>query len=509
MKFARIFASAFVRKVAYTCAAFVIAALLSLCGVSKAHAQSYTTPQAAMAACKTGEANAIAANPNHRRKGSGCIVYPATATPSKFQCYYSSRFGSSDPWMEDYGSCGTYHFPVCVAPQVFNPATNTCGLSCSARPSETTPRLPLSGSQQCINGCMVTYMLNGDDETSTRTPSGATCTNTKDNCPVGTFYNVMMNVCQPVVPTCQEGESVKNGVCEKDHVCPDGMVAVQGNTPGSVAVGELFCKMANDTCPHGFVAGPVGECVKKPNTCQIMEALGKDGTCKPDKDGDGVADDEDADDTNDTDKESFSGGDTCDAPPACAGGSPIMCGQARIQWRIDCNTRSKTNISGGSCDVVPLCQGDCKAMEYSQLLMQWRTACAVEKLAKAGNSGTDPGGETGTPGTADYEIQDATETAAGADGDRGTDGDGPDGIFTDESKNNDGAGGAPGSTGELDDEGFGYSRGCPVIPPVNVFGTSVQFNIQPLCDWVSLGGMLVLLFSALLSLRIMSSSTQV
>ena len=488
MKAGRIFASAFVRKVAYTCAAFVIAACLSLCGVSKAQAATHISQGVAFAACN-------AAIQQFKAENNSSVAYYCKLLMPDFAPLYQISNPESNSSAGLGGVDNDHHFPL--------------NATCEGQASQTTPRLPLSGSLQCINGCMVRYMLNGDDETSTRSPTGDVCSNTKDNCPVGTFFNVLMNVCQPVVPTCKEGETPKGGVCEKDAVCPNGTVAVQGNTPGAIAVGELFCKAAMDECTHGFVMGPVGECVKKPNICQIKEALGNDGTCKPDKNEDGIADEEDEDETNDTDKESFSGGDSCDAPPQCSGGSPIMCGQARIQWRIDCNTRSKTNVSGGSCDVVPLCTGDCKAMEYSKLLMQWRTACAVEKLANKSDSGTDPGGETGTPGAADYEIQDATETAAGEDGDRGTDGDGPDGIFTDESKNNDGAGGAPGSTGELDDEGFGYSRGCPVIPPVNVFGTAVQFNIQPICDWVSLGGMLVLLFSALLSLRIMSSSTQV
>lgn len=66
----------------------------------------------------------------------------------------------------------------------------------------------------------------------------------------------------------------------------------------------------------------------------------------------------------------------------------IMCGQARIQWRIDCNTRKDIKISGGSCDAVPICTGkNCNAMEYAQLLMQWRTSCKAAGEGGEGESG--------------------------------------------------------------------------------------------------------------------------
>ena len=122
------------------------------------------------------------------------------------------------------------------------------------------------------------------------------------------------------------------------------------------------------------------------NDCQGAPgwARGKDGTCKRDADGDGKPDE--GEDEGNTDP-TFSGGDTCDSPPACSG-SPIMCGQARIQWRIDCNTRKDRQITGGACNAMPMCVGkNCDAVEYASLIQQWRVACSLEKIANKDGDG--------------------------------------------------------------------------------------------------------------------------
>lgn len=131
---------------------------------------------------------------------------------------------------------------------------------------------------------------------------------------------------------------------------------------------------------------PDGKCLPGDGQCAKGEVRGPDGTCKKDADDDGKPDDP-------GENESFSGGDDCSVPPSCSG-SPILCGQARIQWRIDCNTRRNRNIAGGSCTTMPVCTGDkCDAMEYAGLLMQWRTACAAEKMAGKGNNGSGDGSQ--------------------------------------------------------------------------------------------------------------------
>ena len=220
--------------------------------------------------------------------------------------------------------------------------------------------------------------------------------------------------------------------------------------------------------------------------CAQGEALGKDGTCKKDSDGDGEAD-EDADDPE---QKSFSGGDNCDSPPSCAG-DPIMCGQARIQWRIDCNTRRNVNISGGQCNAIPICTGkDCKAMEYSQLLMQWRTACALEKLNTSGTGGSGDDANVAA-------IKDALTGNAGSP-DIGEEGSASDSWA-------DGEGG-DGDPIELDDSGYGWGgASCPAPPTIDVMGTSITFDVTPLCRWLDLGSYFVLALAALASLRIAGS----
>ncbi|MBZ3920492.1 hypothetical protein Xtri_13865 [Xanthomonas campestris pv. trichodesmae] len=148
------------------------------------------------------------------------------------------------------------------------------------------------------------------------------------------------------------------------------------------------CKPKDNECPAGQIKSPMGSCIPGDGQCAAGEVRGKDGTCKRDGDGDGEPD---AGEDDGSAQQNFSGGDDCNSPPSCSG-DLIMCGQARIQWRIDCNTRKNRNISGGTCAAMPVCTGEkCDAMEYSSLLMQWRTACALERQ-KAGEGGA---GETG------------------------------------------------------------------------------------------------------------------
>lgn len=328
----------------------------------------------AYSACSAAGAAAVAQlvdlrqNPTCLSKTAGSDKY--------YLCVFDTRPSKTAAWQPQAGGCGSFWY----------------GSACSARAPVTTQFLPLTGSTQCWNGCEVSYRQNADDETSTRSPSGAVCgPDYKTTCPTGTFWNGYMGVCQPIAPECPEGQTQQDGVCKPDNKCPSGMVAVQGSTPGAVSQGGLYCAPAENECPAGNVMSPGGQCLPGDGQCAQGEAEGKDGTCKRDANGDGTPDEEEGED--DPTKDSASGGDACNAPPSC-NGNAIQCAQLRVQWRIDCNTRRQVNIAGGSCDAVPQCSGDgCNAMEYSQLMMQWRTACAVEKIAKNGNSapGTNVG----------------------------------------------------------------------------------------------------------------------
>ncbi|MEV5119881.1 hypothetical protein [Stenotrophomonas indicatrix] len=254
--------------------------------------------------------------------------------------------------------------------------------SCGPEPGKVTPFFPPSGSVRCIGGCEVTYRDNGDD-TTTYSNNGRYCAEKPDCAAQGKnmVWNAMLGVCQPVQPECPEGKVKVGNACAEEKACPDGMALVAGS-----------CKKEDNECPAGMIRSPSGQCIPGDGQCAAGEVRGADGTCKRDKNNDGEPDPDDKDD------ETFSGGDRCDSPPSCSG-SPIMCGQARIQWRIECNTRRNNNISGGHCSQggMPTCTGEkCNAMEYAGLLMQWRSACALEKLAgktdAPGGSKTDANG---------------------------------------------------------------------------------------------------------------------
>lgn len=407
MRFCRVLANAFARRLAY----LLVAALFAFIGIRESHAQDYSQctsdldgSTGAAIYCQTSsiaytQAKRVA-DLKHQPDAGQVVTcsdqsVAGTTVYRRWVCNYR-RATNLQVWRR---------YPVaaqCPSGQSENPYTNECQPVCTGRPSTVQTFLPLTGSKQCFGGCVVTYMQNGDDTTSTRSYSGAMCGDAqfKQDCGAGFVWNGYMGVCQPITPDCPTGQVREGSQCKPENQCVDGMIAVTGSTPGAIQQGSLYCKPSDDTCPQGMIRSPSGQCLPGEGQCAAGEARRKDGTCGKDDNGDGTADDEDEDDTNDSDKESFSGGDSCTAPPSCSGG-PIDCGMARIQWRIDCNTRTKVNITGGACKTIPQCVGEnCRAMEYAQLLQQWRTACALEKMADGG-AGDAPVGDANKNGVPD------------------------------------------------------------------------------------------------------------
>ena len=238
-----------------------------------------------------------------------------------------------------------------------------------------------NGSMGCQKGCDGVWYSNSDGSMTFNT-TGDTCKEdekgTCEHMGEGFYWNALLKVCEPPEGKCP-GNSKANslGQCEPEP-CPDGKVLQHDGT----------CKTKDSECPAGNIKSPDGKCLPGEGQCAQGEARGKDGTCKKDSDGDGQPDEENGE-PGEKEPDSFSGGDDCKTPPSCSG-SMIMCGQARIMWRIDCNTRKNRNIAGGQCNTPPICTGEkCDALEYSGLLMQWRTACALEKMSSAtgGNNG--------------------------------------------------------------------------------------------------------------------------
>lgn len=350
------------------------------------------------------------------------------------------------------------------------------GKTCDKRPSKITPFFPPSGSVRCMDGCESVFRDNGDD-TSTYSPNGKTC-DRKPDCDAqgkNMVWNAMLGVCQPVEPECPEGKVKVGNACTDEKPCPDGMALVAGS-----------CKKKDEECPAGMIRSPLGNCIPSDGQCAKGEVRGPDGTCKRDKDNDGQPDTDDP--------ESFSGGDTCDSPPSCSG-SPIMCGQARIQWRIDCNTRRNNNISGGHCSQsgMPTCTGEkCNAMEYTQLLMQWRSACAVEKLA----SKQDTPGHGGTNGDANGNgVADVLEGR----GDVTPIGDGAADVASAKKW------GIGLSTNNLDTSNmFGGGGTCPEPPAITIMGKTVNSADFPyFCRIAAILRALILIFGAYTAIRIL------
>lgn len=255
---------------------------------------------------------------------------------------------------------------------------------CATRAPVTETNHP-NNALQCNKGCehrFFTQAPNSNGIVFARgIATGKTCNPDNYTCPQGYRPGrappgwLTSRDCVPLVPDkCPEGQVLVDGVCKRPEACPEGMVQ---NPDGS-------CAPSAEECPAGQVKGPDGSCVND-TKCPAGQVRGKDGTCKNDADGDGKPDAAE-------DDGKFSGGDSCKEPPQCSGDN-ILCGQARIQWRIDCNTRRNVNISGGGCNAEPICVGEkCDALEYAQLLQQWRATCTLEKLnAKtAGNGDGQP-----------------------------------------------------------------------------------------------------------------------
>lgn len=495
---------------------FVLLALGAWLGFGEARAQSLPNPCAtteancsvdiAYQACKAEEAQWEPLGPAEgpeRRLDTECFQSPG---PQVWQMRTCERTFSGNCRAGSYSTFVYRYTSGCPAGQEwFGGVFNRCSSTCESRPQLVSIANPKSGSVECSDGCSRTWHANGDDFSSTASYTGGRCEGTRNDCDALTggnyFWNPIFGMCEPVVPECPEGQVVKQGVCVVNDFCPI----------GQIMNGQNQCVEEKGDCPAGSERSLEGMCVDLEDDegnklCPDGQARGSDGTCKFDEDGDGEPDE---------DEGMFSGGDDCRVPPTCSGDN-IMCGQARIQWRIDCNTRRNQKISGGACGQasMPVCVGEsCDLMQYAQLMQAWKTACAVERLADGMLSeGSGPGG----PGQGDGDGKDGDfdPYAAGIEDADGLDDDGadPDDIFTDESANNDGAGGVPGGTGELDTSGLGYSRGCPSLPSVSFMGQTIDFGLvggSVLCDWMQLGGVFVLIISALISVRILAGGVAV
>lgn len=416
-----------------------------------------------------------------------CMTHPYKVSTmisvTRRECSLTGPFSQGD---------GSYHLRVWGPTATSNgqdigpaSATNPFNFytSCAKRSSGVTPFFPPSGSVRCMSGCESVFRQNAD-ETSTYSTNGKTCLDKPDCAAQGKnmVWNGGLRVCQPVEPECSAGQVLVGNACTDEKPCPDGMALVNGS-----------CKKKDEECPAGLIRSPLGNCIPGDGECAAGEVRGKDGTCKKDKDGDGEPDQgEEGGEGEEGVKDEFSGGDDCKTPPSCSG-SPIMCGQARIQWRIDCNTRRNNNISGGQCTQAgtPTCTGEkCNAMEYTQLLMQWRSACAAEKLL--GKDGTSPGGST-TDANGNG-VADALEGIGDATGP----GDGSEDVASAKKW------GIGVSTGMLNTENMFGGGSCPEPPSFTLMGSTISGADFPyFCRFAAIMRGLILIFGAFTAVKIL------
>lgn len=367
MNFKRILANAFARRIAYV----IVAALLAWLGVDKAHAAYPTVTCTAGKNPKCTEGQAY----------SECVASGTNWVNSDYTGYFDKRFKECYK-SNTAGTIAAYRarielkqdsnssWSLAVAPQEHwyalatsctTTQTYTGNVNVTLRPEMKT----------CWNGCSHQGIASAIDDTFVVSGDPSM----KPGQWVHTTFQGLGTPCvendDPEKPECTAGQKrLPDGTCGDQADCPVGQHKVND-----------VCE-PDGVCPTGKVKAPDGSCVE--DSCPAGRAKGKDGTCKPDANNDGVPD---AEEDGNEDGDKFSGGDNCNSPPACSG-SPILCGQARIQWRIDCNTRRNETITGGACATMPICTGEkCNAVEYSQLLMQWRTACALEKGLAQGGSG--------------------------------------------------------------------------------------------------------------------------
>jgi len=371
--FGRLIRSALARRIAYVLAALMLAWL----GIGRVHAQEKNCRLEA-SQCSVAEAEAHCnsynplPSPNIDRvtrrlyaRGAGTGSGRITLT------YWGIRNDTPTIERGAYSGGNFYWVNKCSAEQPYTGVGPWSSVGGGAR----------SGSLGCRNGCEGEWRKNSD-VTYTWSALGNICPNDQEgecNSLSGSYWNPVLKVCEPADGKCPGGAAPNSlGQCAPEP-CPEGMAQQADGT----------CKKKDSECPAGNVRSPDGKCLPGDGQCAEGEVRGPDGTCKKDRDGDGEPDPPGDDTPNE-----FSGGDDCSVPPSCSGDA-IMCGQARIQWRIDCNTRRNTNVAGGHCSAMPVCTGEkCDAMEHAQMIMQWRTACAVEKLASRNG---DSGGSEGQP----------------------------------------------------------------------------------------------------------------
>lgn len=259
-----------------------------------------------------------------------------------------------------------------------------------------------------------------------------------------------------------EGPTVPPGTCmnppcnTSEGPVPEGGCTLEGGC-GGAQQGE--CTQAGG-CPdgEGSTTSP-GGCT---NPLGCNDGTTPQGTCLradgcPDQDGNGTTP---------------PGG--CTNAAGC--GTDGVCDPATEECGDD------GSASGGvGCEAPPACSGNpilCMAVFQS-----WKTRCAAEQISEA----FEPGPET----TAQQIVNGLGDEVTTAESE---------GVWAD-------ADAAAAEVHEISEEGFGWSRSCPNIEPVEIFGASIDIGaLSKLCDIGLVVRALVLLLGMVVSLRIFGGS---
>lgn len=192
-------------------------------------------------------------------------------------------------------------------------------------------------------------------------------------------------------------------------------------------------------------------------------------------------------------------------------GTPVAPGGGSGQPGEGEDDEGNSASGGGDCDTPPVVEGDAALGMIAK--QAWETRCALEKIGE-GAKVTGDVGDCDSPFTVEGDDASAKELRAmraqicpGGDAAKNGDGDAIDWSGIDGPDSAEGLGlivekeiGADG----LDTIGLGFSRTCPVMPQVTVFGNVIQFDNSVMCDWLELGGQILLILSALVSVRILA-----
>lgn len=230
-----------------------------------------------------------------------------------------------------------------------------------------------------------------------------------------------------------------------------------------------------------------------------QDAFPNDPNESADSDGDGIGDNadiapddpdngEDEGEGNETDNSASGGGD-CNAPPTCKGDG-IACNTNFQVWKLRCQGTAHGSVTGNVQDcnqTITVVSPD--PIANAQLLALRKIAC------------TEQGGGTGSGdgfGTGDSDNLGTIADAVRGDGE-------PDNSIGPEEPGDAWFGEGDGEVPtEFDESGYGFTRTCPTIPPISVFGNMIEFDIGPLCEWSTLGGYIVVALAGLACVRIIS-----